>query len=111
MMNTRVGIHMQAREATLPKIHEIEVAMLEDPGAHGQHEEHYLGRGSFGVVKLQLYRGVHVAVKEFCSRTIKEDVKKEAGVLASLCHHIFLTSLGFVLLPNPSTLLCNFMVF
>ena len=38
---------------------------------------HYLGRGSFEVVKLQLYRGIHVAVKELLPHSLKEDVRCE----------------------------------
>lgn len=48
--------------------------------------ESYVGRGSFGVVKHQLYRGIDVAVKEFLPRTCIESVHHEARILAKLCH-------------------------
>jgi len=38
------------------KIHEIDPALLKDPvSADGQSTEIYIGRGSFAVVKLQIY--------------------------------------------------------
>ena len=41
---------------------------------NGEHKKVYWGRGSFSFVKVQLYRGLKVAVKEFLLRCIKEDV-------------------------------------
>ena len=52
----------------------------------GEHKKVYWGRGSFGFVKVQLYRGLKVAVKEFLLRCIKEDVKREATFLCHFCH-------------------------
>ena len=46
----------------------------------------YLGRGSFGIVKLQLYRGIYVAVKKFLPRTFISDVIAEAKCLMKLSH-------------------------
>ena len=46
----------------------------------------YVGRGSFGVVKLKLYRGIYVAVKEFLPRTMLDDVIGEAELLSCFCH-------------------------
>ena len=84
--NTRVGMHLQSKADPWPNIHEIDEALLSDPIIGGEKKEHYLGRGSFGIVKLQVYRGIHVAVKELLPRSVKEDVKNEAQILARLCH-------------------------
>lgn len=44
-------------------------------------------------LRLQLYRGICVAVKELLPKSVKEDVKHEAEILATLCHpylpHLF----------------------
>ena len=48
------------------KLHEIDPTLLKDPiSSNGERCETYIGRGSFAVVKLQLYRGFQVAVKRF----------------------------------------------
>ena len=60
--------------------------MLEDPVIDGERKESYIGRGSFGIVRLQLYRDMKVAVKEFLPRSLHEDVINEAHILASLSH-------------------------
>lgn len=67
-------------------IHEIDPSMLKDPVVDGKFKEVYLARGCFGIVRLQQYRGMQVAVKEFLPRTLAADVKVEASVLASLSH-------------------------
>ena len=46
----------------------------------------YVGRGSFGIVKLQLYRGIYVAVKQVLPRTFIDDVIAEAKYLMKLSH-------------------------
>ena len=46
----------------------------------------YIGRGSFGIVKLQLYRGIYVAVKQFLPRTFINDILNEAKCLTKLSH-------------------------
>ena len=50
---------------------EIQVSMLSDPVVDGTVQEEYLGRGSSGVVKLQMYRGLYAAVKELNVRSVK----------------------------------------
>lgn len=106
-MNTRIGIHLQSRQKNT-SVHEIDVAMLESPIINGKVEEHFIGRGSFGAVKLQVYRGVHVAVKEFFGRTVKEDVKKEAEVLASLCHPYLPYLFGICTTSKPLRIVMQF---
>ena len=46
----------------------------------------YVGRGSFGVVKLKLYQGIYVAVKEFLPCTMLDDVGSEAELFSCFCH-------------------------
>ena len=57
--------------------------MLTDPTSSNMLEL-YVGRGSFGVVKLQLFRGIKVAVKELLPRTNLLDVRHEAQILSKL---------------------------
>ena len=46
-------------------------SLLRDPES-----EIFLGQGSFAVVKLKLFRGIQVAVKELQPRTLLADVKR-----------------------------------
>lgn len=64
------------------QLQEIDPAMLRDV----DDKECFVGRGSFGVVKVQLFRGIQVAVKEFLPRSLKVDVNHEACILQSICH-------------------------
>ena len=50
----------------------------------------YVGRGSFGIVKLQLYHGIYVAVKQVLPRTFISDVIAEAKCLMKLSHPNFI---------------------
>ena len=63
---------------------EIDETLLLDP-VNGESEV-YVGQGSFAVVKMKVFRGITVAVKEIQPLTILSDVKKEATVLSKLCH-------------------------
>ena len=58
-------------------------------------------------MRLQQYRGMRVAVKEFLPRTLKEDIQAEAKI-SKLCHpflpHLFGTSLS----SNPMKLVSQF---
>ena len=62
----------------------IDPSMLEDPAIDGKIRECYLGRGSFGIVQLQVYRTIAVLVKEFLPRSLVDDVTNAANLLASL---------------------------
>lgn len=68
------------------KLHEIDPSMLHEPILEGKEKEHFVGRGSFSIVKVQYYRGVLVAVKRFLAHSIKEDVVKEATIVSKLSH-------------------------
>ena len=61
----------------------------------------YLGRGSFGVVKLQTYCGIYVAVKELLPRTCINDVMTEAKKLSQFsilsCHIVLVFVQGKLL--------------
>ena len=46
-------------------LHEIDPSMLHESIVEGKEKEHFIGRGSFSIVKVQYYRGVLVAVKRF----------------------------------------------
>ena len=70
-------------------------------------DECYIGRGSFGVVKVQLYRGISVAVKEALPRTLLADVRREASILAQFGHPHVPYLFGVSLRSRPY---CNIMV-
>ena len=55
--------HLKPTTVVHLQVQEIDSSMLADPQINGEQQECYVGRGSFGVVKLQVYRGIHVAVK------------------------------------------------
>ena len=68
----------------------------------------YVGRGSFGVVKLKLYRGIYVAVKEVLPCTLLDDVIKEAELLSHFTHpnlpHLF----GICVEKTPYSIITQF---
>ena len=68
------------------QLHEINTQNLQDPVVDGSQEVAYLGQGTFGIVKVQMYRNLPVAVKEYLPRCLAADVKQEAAILSHLCH-------------------------
>ena len=83
-LETIVG---QSHHAVNPSaLHHINPAYITDLKVEGKPVETHLGSGSFSIVKLQVYRGIRVAVKQFRSGSFKEDVLNEARTLSSLCH-------------------------
>ena len=83
------------------RVQEIDPEMLSEPSFNEEHQECYIGRGSFGVVKLQVYRGIFVAVKELLPRSLKEDVQSEAEILSTLCHPFLLYMFGICTTSRP----------
>ena len=71
---------------TSKSLHQIDPSQLSDPIQGGRPAEIFLGRGSFSIVRLKVYRGMHVAVKQFRTQALKLDVDNEALFLSSLCH-------------------------
>ena len=68
------------------RINYIDPDTIKDPLVAGVPQPVYLGRGSFGIVRLQIYRGIDVAVKELLPRAMLTDLMHETQILASLCH-------------------------
>ena len=79
----------------------IDPSMLENPPVNGESKECYAGRGSFGIVRVCLFRDIKVVVKEFLPRTLREDVIKEAHILSSLCHPYLPLFLGVCIRDTP----------
>ena len=69
-----------------PIHHQIDPSELVDPICNGKPSTLYIGRGLFSVVRVQLHRGILVAVKELLPRTLQCDVIHEANMLIKLCH-------------------------
>ena len=67
-------------------ITQINSLCLSNPIKDGKTTEVVLGTGSFGIVRLQLFRGMLVAVKELLPHTLRSDVMKEALILSQLSH-------------------------
>ena len=65
----------------------------------------YLGQESFGVVKMKLFRGIKVAVKELQPRTVLSDLRKEAHTLATLCHPFLPYLFGVCTTSEPYAIL------
>ena len=60
---------------------EINPEMLYNPVIDGTVKEVYLARGCFGIVCLKLYRGLQVAVSDFCHAcSLISDIKNEAMI-------------------------------
>ena len=70
MIRERMATKEPSIKFVLPSIDPL---MLEDPVIDGRVEESYVGRGSFGIVRLQVYCGVQVAIKEFLPRSLVHD--------------------------------------
>ena len=66
-------------------IHEIDPRLLSNPSMCRQ-SDYYLGRGSFGIMTLKMYRGIYVAIKKMHAKSAFQDVIHEAKMLSCLCH-------------------------
>ena len=91
LQKRREAMSLQARsglQTSTPALpfHEIDPSHLVNPATTTNSMTIWIGRGSFGVVKLQEYRGFQVAVKELLPNTNLADVHHEASVLMRLCH-------------------------
>lgn len=82
-------------------VQHIDPDLLSDPIIGGKQKEFFIGRGSFGVVRMQVYRGIKVAVKEFLPRTIATDVLHEASIMTRLCHPNLPMLFGVCLQSQP----------
>ena len=80
--STRMGSQLRPKNDS--KIQEIQFDHLLPVDETGQ--EYFVGRGSFGVVSVKMFRGMLVAVKQLHIRSLLEDVQQEATILAQLCH-------------------------
>lgn len=89
-------------------VHEISAKNLEDPIIDGEQKAVYVGRGSFAIVRAQMYRGMKVAVKEFLPRSIKDDLLREVEVLSHLCHPYLPLLLGVCSSSQPLCLVMQF---
>ena len=70
----------------------------------------YIGRCSFGVVRVQIYRGIKVAVKELLPRSLASDVRHEAGILAMFCHPYLPLLFGIHTATQPYKIVMHYIV-
>ena len=85
------GTHSNSAVSTF---HEIDPRNLQDPEGMEDKMDLWIGRGSFGIVKLQVYRGISVAVKELLPKTLLTDVQHKAAMMMKLCNPNLLFLLG-----------------
>ena len=90
---------------------EVDPSMLNDPIISGKQEEHYVGRGSFGVVKVQVFRDILVAVKEYLPKSLKLDVVHEASLLSKVCHPYLPLLIGICTNQKPLRIVIQFHAF
>lgn len=86
-LHQRKGALLQEQQCNTilraPHLLEIDQTLLRDPVVK---TEVFVGQGSFGIVKIKLFRGIKVAVKGLQPRTVLSDVRNEAHILAKLSH-------------------------
>lgn len=75
-MSRTNGHHLKSNEDKA-YVSEIDPSLLTHAVVNDKQTECYLGRGSFGIVKLMMYRGMHVAVKQLHTKSLLEEVKKK----------------------------------
>jgi len=103
------GFDTKSSKVTSVKIQEINPKYLKDPTDNaGNSMPTYIGRGSFAVVQLQIYRGLKVAVKRFLPSTTRVDVDKEAQVLSQLCHPYLPCLFGVVISELPYRIIMQY---
>ena len=90
------------------KIHEIDPQVLANPPHLLDDQLTYIGRGSFSVVKVQVYRGFKVAVKEYLPHSLAFDVRREARVLSMLCHPYLPLLFGVITSVRPFRLIMQY---
>ena len=67
-----------------------------------------VGRGSFGIVKHMLYRGINVAVKEFDSKYSLQSISCEANFLSHFNHPNLPLFFGYNTISKPYYLIIQF---
>jgi len=85
LTNNRTG-HLHLSYEAKPNLHEIHSSLLTDHIYEDKRQECYLGHGSFGIVRLMMHQGIHVAVKQLHVGSVLEDVQREVEITACLCH-------------------------
>lgn len=103
--------HKPSKICSRVHVPRIDRSLLCDPTEFGkcpQPEDVFVGRGSFGVVKVQTYHGITVAVKEFLPRTNKESLEREAEVMCELCHSYLPLLFGVCTLKYPYLLVMQY---
>jgi len=89
-------------------LNELDPALLTQPTLQGERKECNLGRGSFGIVRLMVYRSMHVAVKHLHAHALRKDVQHEAQITAALCHPCLPLMFGMCSKSQPYKLVLQF---
>ena len=108
--NLARNVHHKQTATCEPIHHHIDPSHLQDPiyMLDGKSAAKYIGRGSFSVVRVQLYRDVLVAVKELLPHTLQRDVLHEANMLIKLCHPYLPYLFGICINTRPFRIVTQF---
>lgn len=98
----------ERRVAKSKSLHQIDPSHLFNPIQDGKTTEVIIGRGSFSIVQLKVYRGMRVAVKQFRTQSLKEDVLNEALHLNAICHPYLPYLLGVCTTTPPYRIVTQF---
>ena len=107
-LNSKIKGPSQSSQQSSSGFHEIDPTMLKDPTFVKADEDLWIGRGSFGVVKIQLYRGIKVVCKELRVKTLLQDVHSEASILMRLSHPYLPYLFGVCTTAEPYRLVMQF---
>ena len=104
--STRIGraLHAIGSPQTLSEIEPDALHLI----PAGTSPNYYLGRGSFGIVTLRMFRGMPVAVKELHIHAVLDDLQQEAGMLANLCHPFLPYLFGVCTKVKPLKIIMQF---
>ena len=98
------------KQCSFEALMEIDSSMLSDP-INGRSEDMYPGRGSFGVVKVEVLHEILVAVKEYLPKTLESDLVHEASILNKMCHPYLPLLIGICTSQKPLHIIMRFHAF
>ena len=98
-MNRRVIV----QTSDVHSLQKVDLCLLHNPGDDKQ-AECYLGRGSFGIITLKMYRWIDVAVKQLHIRSILRDVEHDSLFASSISSILFWSVHGLPTLQNSNSI-------
>ena len=90
------------QQKTIPVLHQVNRSLLSK-----FRKDDYLGKATFGCVKLRRFHGYYVAVKEY-KHSSKDDVIKETEIMSRMSHNNLPYLFGICTEKNHIVLFYNF---